>query len=34
MVVTRWAWSDKFTYAHDEVATDKRDPTKDANDRI
>ncbi len=27
MVVTQWEWGDSFTYAHDEVATDKRDPT-------
>lgn len=27
MVVTQWEWGDEFTYAHDEVATDKRDPT-------
>lgn len=27
MVVTQWEWGDGFTYAHDEVSTDKRDPT-------
>lgn len=25
-VLTMWEWGDLFTYAHDEVATDKRDP--------
>jgi streptogramin lyase len=34
MVVTQWEWGDRFTYAHDEIATDKRDPTKNANGRI
>ncbi|HEY6598141.1 MAG TPA: hypothetical protein VIZ30_02465 [Pseudomonadales bacterium] len=27
VVVTQWAWGDTFTYAHDEIATDKRNPT-------
>ena len=27
LVITQWAWGDGFTYAHDEIATDKRDPT-------
>jgi hypothetical protein len=27
LVITQWAWGDTFTYAHDEIATDKRDPT-------
>jgi streptogramin lyase len=27
LVVTQWAWGDGVTYAHDEVATDKRNPT-------
>jgi streptogramin lyase len=31
MVITQWAWGDTFTYAHDEVATDKRNPTINAN---
>lgn len=26
IVITQWAWGDRYTYAHDEVATDKRDP--------
>ena len=34
MVITEWAWGDRFTYAHDEVATDKRNPTLNANGRI
>lgn len=31
MVITQWNWGDEFTYAHDEIATDKRDPTLNAN---
>ena len=31
IVITQWAWGDNFTYAHDEVATDKRNPTINAN---
>ncbi len=27
LVVTQWGWGDATTYAHDEIATDKRDPT-------
>lgn len=27
LVITQWGWGDTFTYAHDEIATDKRDPT-------
>lgn len=34
MVITQWAWGDKFTYAHDEISTDKRHPTKNANGPI
>ena len=34
LVLTQWAWGDAFTYAHDEVATDKRDPTRYANEPI
>jgi streptogramin lyase len=30
VVITQWAWGDQYTYAHDEVATDKRDPTVNA----
>lgn len=29
-VITQWAWGDQYTYAHDEIATDKRDPTVNA----
>lgn len=28
LVITQWEWGDGFTYAHDEIATDKRDPTR------
>jgi hypothetical protein len=31
LVITEWAWGDATTYAHDEVASDKRDPTLNAN---
>lgn len=31
LVITQWAWGDHYTYAHDEVASDKRDPTINAN---
>jgi hypothetical protein len=34
LVITQWAWGDVTTYAHDEVATDKRDPTRNANGLI
>ena len=34
MVLTQWGWGDTFTYAHDEIATDKRDPTRYANQPI
>ncbi len=27
LVITQWEWGDGFTYAHDEIATDKRNPT-------
>lgn len=30
-VITQWGWGDAYTYAHDEIATDKRDPTRYAN---
>jgi len=26
VVLTMWAWGDTFTYAHDEISTDKRNP--------
>ncbi len=29
-VITQWSWGDAFTYAHDEVATDKRNPRVNA----
>ena len=31
LVITQWAWGDQYTYAHDEVATDKRNPHVNAN---
>jgi hypothetical protein len=31
MVITQWNWGGKFTYAHDEVATDKNNPRVNAN---
>jgi streptogramin lyase len=31
LVITQWGWGDEKTYAHDEVATDKRDPTVNAH---
>ena len=31
LVITQWEWGDGYTYAHDEIATDKRDPTVNAN---
>ncbi|MDZ7825671.1 MAG: carboxypeptidase regulatory-like domain-containing protein [Gammaproteobacteria bacterium] len=31
LVITQWEWGDRYTYAHDEVTTDKRDPTVNAN---
>jgi hypothetical protein len=34
LVITQWAWGDTFTYAHDEIATDKRNPTLYANQPI
>ena len=34
MVITQWQWGDEFTYAHDEVATDKRDPTVNAGGKV
>ncbi len=26
LVITQWGWGDLYTYAHDEIATDKRNP--------
>lgn len=34
IVITQWAWGDQFTYAHDEIATDKRDPTVNAGGKV
>ncbi len=34
LVITEWGWGDTFTYAHDEIATDKRNPTLYANGPI
>lgn len=28
LVITQWDWGDQYTYAHDEISTDKRDPTR------
>ena len=27
VVLTQWEWGDEFTYAHDQISTDKRDPS-------
>ena len=34
VVVTMWDWADPKTYLHDEIATDKRNPTVNANGPI
>ncbi len=34
MVITQWEWGDQFTYAHDEITTDKRDPTLNAGGKV
>jgi hypothetical protein len=34
LVITQWGWGDAFTYAHDEIATDKRNPSLYANGLI
>jgi hypothetical protein len=31
VVITEWDWADAKTYLHDEIATDKRNPTVNAN---
>ena len=31
VVITEWDWADPKAYLHDEVSTDRRDPTKNAN---
>ena len=34
VVVTQWDWADPTAYLHDEISTDKRDPTVNANGPI
>jgi streptogramin lyase len=34
MVITEWGWGSTYTYAHDEIATDNRNPTVNANGPI
>jgi hypothetical protein len=34
LVITQWQWGDLYTYAHDEIATDKRNPRLYANEPI
>ena len=34
VVITSWAWAKKGEYLHDEVSTDKRNPTLNANGKI
>ena len=34
IVITQWDWADPKAYLHDEVSTDKRDPTVNANGPI
>jgi len=34
LVLTQWEWGDGFTYAHDEIATDKRAPTLNSHGPI
>ena len=34
VVVTQWDWADPKAYLHDEISTDKRDPTVNANGPI
>ena len=34
MVITEWDWADPKAYLHDEVSTDRRDPTRNANGLI
>ena len=31
MVITQWNWGNKFTYAHDEIATDRDNPRVNSN---
>ena len=34
VVISQWDWADPKAYLHDEVSTDRRDPTVNANGRI
>ena len=34
VVITEWDWADPKAYLHDEVSTDRRDPTRNANGLI
>ena len=34
VVITQWDWAEPFEYLHDEIATDKRNPTVNANGPI
>lgn len=34
VVITEWDWASPTTYLHDSIATDKRDPTRNANGKI
>ena len=34
VVITEWDWADPKAYLHDEIATDKRNPTVNANGLI
>ena len=34
VVITEWDWADPKAYLHDEISTDKRDPTLNANGKI
>jgi len=34
VVITQWDWADPKSYLHDEISTDKRDPTRNANGLI
>ena len=34
VVITQWDWADPTAYLHDEISTDKRDPTVNANGPI
>ncbi len=34
IVITQWNWGDKWAYAHDEIATDKNNPTRNADGKV